>query len=713
MAYAYAPPTDQPTSTSDASLGDIGRAVRRRWRFVAIPALIAFAGSLAFVNIVSPRYTGEAKLLLQTSDSYFTRPGQERGADQAPQIDEQGVASQVQVVMSRDLAREAIKRLDLVGNPEFDPLVRGAGMLTRIGMMLGLSRDPAAGRPEERVLDEYYDHLVVYPVGKSRIVSIEFRAKDADLASRAANMVADLYLGLQDEARKDLARSASTWLGTNIDSLRKRVAEAEAKVEAYRSATGLLAGSGTTTLSAQQLSELSGQLAQARTAQGDADAKAKLIRDLIRDGRAFEIPDVANNELIRRLIEQRINLRSQLALELRTLLPQHPRIKELNAQLQDLEGQIRGAGERTARTLENDGRLAASRVASIEAALDAQKKVVSQGNGNEVQLRALEREARTQREQLEAYLGRYREATARDVDNAVPPDARLVSRAVAPQIPSFPKKAPIVALSTLAMLVLTVGLVIARELLGGRAASVRGGDALDRDGAPRTVPRDQDGMVFDLSHLRRGREAIASVPAIAQEPDPRYDFGQLIERLQAPDVSGRARRVVVTGVERGSQEAEVGLGLALTLARSAATILIEVDPDDLSGGSARAGLTDLVAGDASFADVIYPEPGSRLHRVSTGLLRNEALTGGPDKLDLVVAALEQTYDWVICTLVGGGEGGLLKLLAPRFDSVVIASNLEPASHMLVQAYEAAREAGSPDVVVAREQPLADLDSEAA
>lgn len=221
-------------------------------------------------------------------------------------------------------------------------------------------------------------------------------------------------------------------------------------------------------------------------------------------------------------------------------------------------------------------------------------------------------------------------------------------------------------------------------------------------------------MVFDLSHLRRGRESIAAVPAAAHEPDPRYDFGQLIERLQAPDVSGRARRVVVTGIERGSQEAEVGLGLALTLARSAATILIEVDPDDLSGASApRAGLTDLVAGDASFADVIYPEPGSRLHRVSTGLLRNEALTGGPDRLDVVVTALEQTYDWVICTLIGGDEGGLLKLLAPRFDSVVIASNLEPASQILVRAYEAACEAGSADVVVAREQPLADLDSQAA
>ncbi|WP_207393182.1 hypothetical protein, partial [Escherichia coli] len=92
-------------------------------------------------------------------------------------------------------------------------------------------------------------------------------------------------------------------------------AEAEAKVETFRAKNGLLLGSNNVAINTQQLSELNTQLAQARTAQADAQAKARLIKDMIKDGRAFEIPDVANNELIRRLIEQRINLRAQLALE--------------------------------------------------------------------------------------------------------------------------------------------------------------------------------------------------------------------------------------------------------------------------------------------------------------------------------------------------------------------------------------------------------------
>ncbi|HEV7874786.1 MAG TPA: GumC family protein, partial [Enterovirga sp.] len=503
---------------------------------------------LVFVNVVSPRYTGEAKLLLQSSDSYFTRPGQDRG-EQQPQFDEQAVASQVQVVMSRDLARQAIRDLHLVGNPEFDPQVGGVGPLQRLAVLMGLSKNPLERPDEDRVLESYYDHLLVYPVGKSRIVSIEFRAKDPELAARAANTIAGLYLSLQEDAKKDTARSASNWLGSSIDGLRKRVAEAEGKVETFRAQTGLLVGSGTSPIGAQQLSELSAQLAQVRSAQSDAQAKAKLIRDLVRDGRGFEIPDVANNELIRRLIEQRINLRAQLALEQRTLLSEHPRIKELKAQLGDLEAQIRGAGERTARMLENDSRIAGSRVESLQAAIESQKQVVSQANEQEVQLRALEREARTQREQLESYLTRFREATARDSGNAVPPDARIVSRAVAPQIPSFPKKGPTVALATFAALLLSLGTIITRELLGSgtitgplgpyrpagrrRDTSMTGQDASGRQG------------LFGPPAPGAAAASGLQLPAL---PDPRYDFGQLVERLGRSKVEGRGRHILVTGI---------------------------------------------------------------------------------------------------------------------------------------------------------------------
>ncbi|WP_375461185.1 GumC family protein [uncultured Enterovirga sp.] len=707
QAFASTIPSYQ-AQPSEASVADVGRAVLRHWRWVVIPTLAAFVLALLFVTLVSPRYTGESKLLLQASDTYFTRPAGSERVEQQPLIDEQAVASQVQVVMSRDLAREAIRQLGLVGNAEFDPEVSGLNLFQRLAVMLGVAKDPLAHAPEERVLDKFYDNLLVYPVGKSRIVAIEFRSKDADLAARGANTIADLYLGRQDDAKKDQARSASTWLGSNVDALRSRVAEAEAKVEAFRSNTGLLVGAGTTTISAQQLSELSTQLAQARSQRSDSQAKAKLIREAIREGRAFEIPDVANNELIRRLLEQRINLRTQLALEQRTLLPQHPRIKELNAQVQDLESQIRLAAERTVRTLENDARIAGTRVESIETAIEQQKKIVSEANENEVKLRALEREARAQREQLESYLGRFREASARDTDYGAPPDARVVSRAVTPQIPSFPKKLPIVGLATFAMLMLTVGSIMARELLATRPAGAVSLLPYESEPAQTVYPfpaRGSREFDFDLGHLGRGPildGRARAAHAEPTEPDPRYDFGQLVERVSRHDPEGRGRRLLVAGLSGREDALLVSRGLAITLSRGQRVILLDIDTDEETPVDAVPGLTDLVAGEASFSEVIQRDSGSSLHRVATGTLLNEALTSSPEGLDVALQAFESTYDWVICAVLGNSDEALLRLFASRADTVVLASNLEPANPDLVHSYETAKAAGAAQVIVARE-----------
>ncbi|KQQ27042.1 lipopolysaccharide biosynthesis protein [Methylobacterium sp. Leaf123] len=462
------PPSGGPGGPGDGlAVAQIGGVLRRSWAWIAVPTLVAAIGAGVFVQVVTPRYTGEAKVLLESRDPAFARTAAER-TDQIQPIDEQAVASQVQVAMSRDIAREAIRSLKLVGNPEFDPEAEGSSAIRRTLMMLGLVSAPMDRPSEDRILESYLDHLLVYPVGKSRILAVEFRSRDPELAARGANTVADLYLASLEAASVDTARYASTWLGNNIANLRARVAEAEAKVEAFRAKHGLIGtGSSATAqpLSSQQLSELSSQLSQARTIQADLTARAKLLKDMIKEGRAFEIPDVANNELIRRTVESRMAMRAQLALESRTLLPAHPRIKELTAQVQDLENQIKAAAERVVRTLENDAKIAGARVESLQAAVQGQQDVVAKGNTSEVELRALEREAKSQREQLESYLARYREAAARDAENASPANARVVSRAIVPDLPSFPKKLPIVAFATMLAFLLASASVVGRHLL--------------------------------------------------------------------------------------------------------------------------------------------------------------------------------------------------------------------------------------------------------
>ena len=116
------------------------------------------------------------------------------------------------------------------------------------------------------------------------------------------------------------------------------------------------------------------------------------------------------------------------------------------------------------------------------------------------------------------------------------------------------------------------------------------------------------------------------------------------------------------------------------------------------------GFTDLVSGDATFIEVIEREPGSRLHQVGLGTHEALLLPEEREGVALSLSAFDQTYDWVIC-LVRESLSAAFGVIVPLMDVVVIASNHEPAAHDLVAAYEAAKESGAAEVVVAREQGL--------
>ena len=107
-----------------------------------------------------------------------------------------------------------------------------------------------------------------------------------------------------------------------IDNLRKKVAEAESRVEDFRSKSSLFVGTNNTTLSNQQMGELNTQLNNARALKSDAESKARLIREMLQSGKPIEASEVLNSELTRRLSEQRVTLRAQLAEQSSTLARQ-------------------------------------------------------------------------------------------------------------------------------------------------------------------------------------------------------------------------------------------------------------------------------------------------------------------------------------------------------------------------------------------------------
>src|SRR5208282_5697045 len=366
---------------------------------------------------------------------------------------------------------------------------------------------------------------------------------------------------------------------------------------------------------------------------------ARLIRDMLKSGEPIESSDILNSELIRRLSEQRVTLRAQLAEQSSSLLDNHPRIKELKAQIADLDQQIRKEAEIMARSLENDSKLADARVESQLATFDQLKGQAATTNEQDIQLRALERDAKSQRDLLESYLGKYREASARDTINSAPPDARVISRATVSNVPAYPKKLPTVLIAALATMVLASGMVLTRELLSSpmnrpmnrmtdqttdratrgtfgerTAATVRAlGAAATTAAAQGRRPAKRASFTDRIASVVR-RPQLAGIPISALE--------EFADNLRQHSEDGT--QIAVLGLAAGMNTTGTAIKFARALADQARVVLVGLGSGDdaaikvISGDPSAAGLTELAHGTASFGDIITKDNASGLNLIVSG-----------------------------------------------------------------------------------------------
>src|SRR5690606_31984843 len=96
-------------------------------------------------------------------------------------LDEETVASQVEVINSPDILRQVIERLDLASKAEFG----AAGETSTLGnllILLGLKSDPSEAVIEDRVMRSLSDRLTIYRVDGTRVIAIGFSSQDPRIA---------------------------------------------------------------------------------------------------------------------------------------------------------------------------------------------------------------------------------------------------------------------------------------------------------------------------------------------------------------------------------------------------------------------------------------------------------------------------------------------------------------------------------------------------
>ena len=720
-------------SDVDVDLGRLFGSLLRNWFRILLVAIVVTVAAVVLASLATPKYRAETRILIENRESVYTRPSNAGADADRPLLDEEAITSQVEVIASTDILREVARTLNLAEHPEFGGASEPSA-LRRFLIVAGLSSDPSQASRDDRVLRALSEDLNVYRVDRSRVIVVRFSSADPQLAAAVPNAVADAYLALQEQAKRVSNADATQWLEPEIDDLRQRVREAEARVAAYRGQTDLFLGQNNSVLATQQLSELSSELTRVRATRSAAEGRAAAIRAALESGAAIDtVADVLNAPLVQRLRERQIQLTSDRADLATSLLGNHPRIRAINAQLAETETQLRSEMGKVLRSFESEASTAEAREQQLIADLDRLKVESARAGEDEVELRALEREAAAERALLESYLARYREAASRADGNYLPVDARVFSRATAPFEAYFPKVLPIAAAAFVAALLVSAVIILLRELFSGRAMRpaegafipveqvvmppVTAGEGDDEEYDPHVASGPDEHNDDDLVVYDEDLDSDDALREIADEATPAPAMAQRDEL----SIGAAAERLVTTGAIRAifvSPEGDEAAASSVMVARAVSDAGLRVLFLDLtSSGLASAsmlesgrypGITNLLASEAQFADIIRGDLYSDCHVIPMGTAETAKAMRAIDRLPIIMRSLTTAYDMVIVECGPTDADGIGRVIGEG--SEICVSVIEPEDEAVGQTTANLSENGYENVLrvtpVGQEMPPA-------
>ncbi|MER9264278.1 exopolysaccharide transport family protein [Mesorhizobium sp. M0208] len=717
----------------DIDLRQLFASLARNWLRILVVALVVTGLAFALAWLATPEYKAAAKLEIGPRESEFTRPAGANGNERSIP-DEEAVATEVQIISSPDILKQVAAKLNLAKLPEFDEALKMSA-LSRALVLVGLKSDPFEIPLEERVLDAMHEKLNVYGVEKTRAIAIEFSSEDPQLAAAIPNAIANAYIASKGNAKLESNSAATDFLAPEIADLQNRVKEAEAKVAAFRAQSDLLMGGNNSVLATQQLSELSSELSRVRANRASAEATADSVRRALRSGGSLDaVPEVLSSELIQRLRERQVELKNNIADLSTTLLDNHPRIRALRSQLADLDRQIRNEAEKIMKGLMAQAETAKAREAQLVADVNTLKAASARAGEEQVELDALQRDAATKRQQLDLYSSSYLQAAARKDRNYLPVDARLFSEARAPTEPYFPKIGPIVGAAFVGSLLIMAIVTLLQELFSGRAMRPAAGahfehieqvamPAVQAERAsaepdppvarsePAVAEIDDDSII----ETKVEPEPVAVAEAAAEKIEPEYsemaagDIEPARSILGEIDIDKAAEKLIATGAARAifvSPEGDEAAASAVLVARAVSDAGLRVLLLDLtaSGAASRPmldsglfpGITDLLASQAQFSDVIHPDLYSDCHVIPVGTADPVRAMRAADRLPIIMQSLTTAYDLVVVECGPADAQGISRLVGEGTE--VLLSMLEP-DDQVTQAAVALIESGYPDLTL--------------
>ena len=630
---------------TELDLRGILGVLQRQFRLIltTIVIVVGLAGIVAFA--LTPTYTSSALILVDPSNKNLLDPESQIMSSSA---DSARIDSEVELARSDSVLLRVIEQENLIADPEIGVSL---SLTARILSFLRLREPtlPTGAEALNAVLASLRSTISVQRRGLTYLISVQARSEDPEKAARLANATAGAYIADQLASKVDSILSSRAVLEARTTQAREAIIASEESFDGFieQNIARITRDSGNT-----EFATIQGQIRQLQAARTQSSNLASTVEQSLQSGNWDVITASLQSEALERLKQQRDELQQNLS----TAAEGSPAEVSLRDELEQIENRLRQQTQSEVTALRDT--VQQNQAQEDELRQTMRSQVLSSNLSVDVltQLYELQQNAELARAQYQTLLSRSQDLKAQaDLQVA---DSRIVSPALAPQVPSFPNKTLILMLAALFAAGLGVGLAFLYENLIGGFTSQEQVEAVLRVPVAAAIPRERAKSERDsLSNMMVQAPLSIFAESIRRA---RASIEQSLRNVRNSGDKARGAVIMVTSTMPNEGKTTFSLSLARSYALSGQRVLlIDCDLRKPSihrhlGLEPSHGLMDFLTADMDSASDI----GGIITRDK---ITNVTVITGTRRSDVPTDQL----------LAGAGFGRLIRSARQTFDTVIL------------------------------------------
>lgn len=410
---------------------------RARWKL----ALSIILGSMLIALVVSLLMT--EKYTATTAVVVDVKPDPVAGTSPVGPNASSYLGTQISIMRSENVALRVVRMLSLDQNANLREQ--------------WLEATDGKGQYEVWLANWLKAYVDIRPARDSNVVEIDFTASDPRFAAAASNAFATAYVDANLALRVEPAKQYSSFFDERIKQARRELEAAQTKLSRYQNEKGIIITDERLDVETAHMNGLSNQLVSLRTLSAESNSRSSQSRN-----QSDDLGTVLNNPVVAGLKTDLA--RSEATLDRLTARygDQHPQVVEARANIDALRDKIASETSRVSRSVGLDNNINRAREAEVRAAYEAQRARVLKLKQERDELAVLERDVQSAQRNYDAIQARLMQVSLESQNTQA--NIYVLNRATEPAHPSSPRYLLNVVGGLLFGFVLSIGVVLLREL---------------------------------------------------------------------------------------------------------------------------------------------------------------------------------------------------------------------------------------------------------